>query len=48
MGSQQAYGSDFSAPKAADSLHSNKQPAGFESSGYRQNYASLTTQVSFG
>ena len=47
MGSQQAYGSDFSAPKAADSLHSNKQPAGYESSGYRQNYAGLTAQVSF-
>ena len=46
VGSQQTYGSDFSAPKAADSLHSNKQPAGFESAGYRQNYAGLTAQVS--
>lgn len=44
VGSQQTYGSDFSAPKAADSLHPNKQPAGFETSGYRQNYAGLTAQ----
>ncbi len=47
VGSQQTYGSEFSAPKAADSLHPNKQPAGFETSGYRQNYAGLTAQVRF-